>query len=125
MSHYDDERENSEQLNAQMKLKMKVYQQSQENNPVASSIHDAIHSPKHYAVFADMSMESIDVIEATLTYEEFKGFLKGNILKYRLRAGGKDAIEQDIGKAKKYNEMLGAFVSNPKSTKEHCTCCTA
>ena len=50
-------------------------------------------------------------MEAVLTAEEFKGFLKGNIIKYSLRAGRKDGSD-DAGKAKHYmqklNEMQGS-----------------
>lgn len=99
MSHYDDEfsRENSILL-----------------FPIQNQLpplKDAVYTPKHYAIFADGSMESIDVIRAALTPEEYKGFLKGNILKYRLRAGGKDAISQEIAKADNYNRMLREFVA--------------
>lgn len=71
----------------------------------------AIKHPKHYNLFADDSLESIDAIRMLLTPEEFKGFLKGNVLKYRFRAGGKDDTLQDIGKAKQYNSMLAKYVA--------------
>ena len=44
---------------------------------------DLINNPKHYDLFAD-GTKSFDVIRNTLTPEEYIGFLKGNILKYRL-----------------------------------------
>ena len=46
--------------------------------------------------------EPIDVIKKMLTKEEFEGFLKGNSLKYRLRAGYK--TEGDIEKALQYEK---------------------
>ena len=67
------------------------------------STHDAVKSPKHYQVFLDI--EAIDVIAGSMTEEMFKGYCFGNALKYRLRAGKKDALEQDIGKAGEY-ELL-------------------
>lgn len=47
-------------------------------------------------------MACIDVIEAALTPEEFKGFLKGNIIKYAYREGDKDDAQLDREKAADY-----------------------
>jgi hypothetical protein len=44
----------------------------------------------------------IDVLRAALTPEEFKGFCKGNALKYLIRAGKKDNELQDLKKAGVY-----------------------
>ena len=46
--------------------------------------HDAVNSPKHYKL-RGLDVESVDVIKATLTPEEFKGWLKGNAMKYLFR----------------------------------------
>ena len=51
-------------------------------------------------------MESVDVIKATLTPEEFRGWLKGNAMKYLFRLGKKDDECQDAKKAMKYLEWL-------------------
>lgn len=56
-------------------------------------MNDEINSPAHYLLFP--GMEAIDVIKASLTPEEFAGYLKGNALKYRLRAGGRATSRQD------------------------------
>lgn len=64
--------------------------------------YDMVNKPKRYD-FAP-GIEAIDVIEATLTTEQFKGFLIGNALKYRLRAGDKGDALQDIEKAKWYQD---------------------
>ena len=69
---------------------------------------DAVNNPKHYKLFPDM--EAIDVIRETLTREEFIGYLKGQILKYRLRAGNKDKLKQDIAKADWYKNYLFDFM---------------
>ena len=71
----------------------------------ARELDDVVNSPSHYKVFPDM--EAIHVIRSVLTHSEFVGYCKGNILKYRLRAGEKDGLEQEIGKADKYREWLG------------------
>ena len=66
--------------------------------------HDEINNPAHYQLFPDV--EAIDVIKAALTSDEFAGYLKGNILKYRLRAGDKGPAEKCIGKAHWYQNYL-------------------
>ena len=55
-------------------------------------------------------MQAIDVIMATLSPAEFEGYLKGNILKYRLRAGNKGDAQKDIAKADWYSNKLIEFV---------------
>lgn len=83
--------------------------EAQELTQSLDVITAAVEHPKYYILFADGSMESIDAIETLLTPEEFRGFLKGNILKYRFRAGGKDDVVQDIRKAQQYNKMLADY----------------
>lgn len=67
-------------------------------------VKDVVYRPRHYLVFPDT--EALDIIKAALTDEEFRGYLKGNALKYRLRAGKKDKLEQDIAKAQQYADWL-------------------
>ena len=67
--------------------------------------HDEISHPKHYDLFPD-GTQAIDVIEAALTPEEFAGYLKGNFLKYRLRAGEKGPAEKCLGKSEWYRDRL-------------------
>lgn len=62
--------------------------------------HDPIHNPAHYQSLP--GFESIDVIQAALTPEEFQGFCKGNMLKYRFRAGKKGPAETCLAKADWY-----------------------
>ena len=59
-------------------------------------------SGNHYK---DMAIQPWAVMESVLTKEEFIGFLKGNIIKYSLRAGRKDGSD-DAGKAKHYMMKL-------------------
>lgn len=65
--------------------------------------NDLVNKPNHYNVGG---IETIDIIKSMLTEEEFKGYLKGNILKYRERAEHKGNAEQDYAKAKKYFDWL-------------------
>jgi len=55
--------------------------------------------------YKEMSLQPWDVMESVLTYEEFIGFLKGNIIKYSLRAGHKEGSD-DFGKARHYMQKL-------------------
>ena len=60
-------------------------------NPYSMAIQsDPINSPSHY-IQGD-GIECIDAIKAALTAEEFRGFCKGNVLKYvwREKYKGKD-----------------------------------
>lgn len=67
---------------------------------------DNVTRPAHYQIIDNI--ESIDVIARSMTVEQFKGFCLGNILKYRIRAGKKDALEQDIAKANEYEKIFEA-----------------
>ena len=51
--------------------------------------------------YKDMAIQPWSVMQAVMTHEEFVGFLKGNIIKYSLRAGRKDGSD-DAGKARHY-----------------------
>ena len=62
---------------------------------------DVVNNPLHYALFGD-GTEAIDVIRAYLTEEEFRGYCKGNCLKYRLRVGNKDDVHQELEKSNVY-----------------------
>lgn len=64
------------------------------------------HYDEHYASM--IGLEPIELMQLVLTYDEFVGFLKGNIIKYTLRAGKKqgEAAEKDVAKAKRYTEWL-------------------
>jgi hypothetical protein len=64
---------------------------------------DVVNHPPHYKVGG---IEVIDFIQAKLTPEEFRGYLKGNVLKYTSRAGHKDDAGQDIGKLVWYATKL-------------------
>lgn len=64
---------------------------------------DVVNHPPHYKVGG---IEVIDFIKAKLTPEEFRGYLKGNVLKYTSRAGHKDDVTQDIGKLVWYANKL-------------------
>ena len=61
-----------------------------------------VNHPKHYNKHG---VECIDAIRATLTDEEFRGYCKGNVLKYTWREQYKNGLE-DLEKAMWYLERL-------------------
>lgn len=78
--------------------------ESQTNNTDTEHT-DEVHNPDHYKLDG-LNIEAVDAIKAVLTDEEFKGWCKGNALKYLMRAGKKDKNKekQDFAKA-------GVFIS--------------
>lgn len=70
---------------------------------------DVINHPKHYG--GDTVYETIKVLEAWLTPEQFIGFCRGNAIKYLSRAGKKtDAASDDLKKAEFYSAYERDFV---------------
>lgn len=64
---------------------------------------DVVEHPEHYT---QRGMECIEWIEAALTPEEFRGYLKGNILKYFWRHESKGKPQQDLDKMDWYRRKL-------------------
>ncbi len=56
--------------------------------------------------YKDMPIQPWDVMESVLTPEEFRGFLKGNVIKYAMRAGRKPGATDDAEKAWHYKAKL-------------------
>ncbi len=54
--------------------------------------------------YKELDPQPWDVMEALLTPEEFRGFLKGNMIKYAMRQGKKDS--PDAGKYHHYKKKL-------------------
>ena len=62
-------------------------------------------NPAHYKVGG---IETIDFIEAKLTAEEYRGYLRGNVLKYMSRADHKGDRLENLKKAQWYlNREIG------------------
>ena len=61
---------------------------------------------KHDKHYLESVVEPIKVMEKLFTKEELKGFIKGNILKYRLRMGHKDDIQKEMDKISVYEQWL-------------------
>ena len=55
-------------------------------------------SGNHYK---EMAVQPWELMESVLTHAEFVGYLKGNVIKYALRAGRKEGSD-DLGKCRHY-----------------------
>ena len=64
---------------------------------------DNVNHPTHYN---KGTMECLDVIKSCLSTAEFKGFLKGNVMKYMYRKGDKGDALEDLNKACWYAKKL-------------------
>lgn len=65
---------------------------------------EAVNHPEHYG--GDTVYETIKVLKAWLTPEQFAGFLLGNVVKYLSRAGKKNNEVEDLKKARWYLDYL-------------------
>lgn len=61
-------------------------------------------TPDHYK--GSENIDVIDFLYQQLPFEQFKGFMKGNMIKYPVRAGRKDDELEDFKKARDYAERL-------------------
>lgn len=79
---------------------MKEIKDIEDTKAIAGTPEEATHY--HGAV------EPIELMQSILTPEEFKGFLKGNCIKYAFRAGRKagESAEKDRNKFLVYSQWL-------------------
>ena len=74
------------------------------------SQEDIINSPTHYT----QGIETIKIIRAKLTDQEYKGYLKGTIMKYNTRIGLKGSKQDEVddaGKLRWYAQELEDFLN--------------
>ena len=64
---------------------------------------DLVNHPSHYT---DGGIECIEAIEAQLTVEEYRGYLRGNCAKYLWRCNLKGKRKQDLEKCQWYLQRL-------------------
>ena len=74
---------------------------------------DAVNHPSHYC---KGGVECIDAIRAAMSEEAFKGFLKGNVMKYVYRYESKEKPVQDLEKAQWY---LSRLIGTARGTSTH------
>jgi hypothetical protein len=77
-------------------------------------MHDPVNSPIHYAAGP---IECIEAMEASMSPQAFKGFLKGNIQKYVWRYETKGGIES-LQKAQWYLTRLIATIEAEEARKQ-------
>lgn len=63
---------------------------------------DLVNQPPHYNMGG---IECVEAIKASMSAEEFQGYLKGNAIKYLWRYRHKNGV-QDLQKANWYNNRL-------------------
>ena len=71
---------------------------------------DMVNHPPHYT---KGGIECLDAIRASMTDDEYKGYLKGNIIKYLWRYEWKNGLE-DLKKAQFYQNRLIEIVQAEK-----------
>jgi len=77
----------------------KLYQLAKKLGEGRTNRHDMVNNPPHYT---KGGLETIDIMEAKSTPEEFKGHLKLTAMKYLTRAGHKESELQDAKKTQWY-----------------------
>lgn len=80
----------------------------EEDGHLASRKHvkekdDPVNHPSHYTFGG---IECIDAIRASMSVDEFKGYLKGCCMKYLWRYRNKGNAEQDLAKCRFYLDKL-------------------
>ena len=84
--------------------------------PENKSKNDDVNNPLHYR---QNSLECIEAIQASMTPLEFKGYLKGNALKYLWRYAYKGNPVQDLDKAEWYLARLRAVNTGSPEQVRH------
>lgn len=82
---------------------------------LAAAEKEAVDHPSHYG--GDVTYETIKVLRAWLTADQYAGFCLGNSIKYMSRAGKKDgsSIAEDVAKAEWYAAELQRFLKEIKA----------
>jgi len=98
-------------------LEQKAQQRVQETKDILEAITkptetDAVNSPEHYNM---LDIEAINLIEMSMTKEEFLGYLKGNVLKYIIRYKHKRKPGEDLDKGKWYLDKLRDKINEQSS----------
>lgn len=86
----------------------KIYTQweAETAEAVAKALQDNNYD-QHYI----SAHQPIETMQSNMTYEEFIGFLKGNIIKYACRLGKKDDAKKEAAKIRRYSEWLEQAVN--------------
>ena len=90
---------------------MMMMNDAKDTKPVAGSPEEPIAGSPEEATHYHGAVEPIELMQTILTPEEFKGFLKGNAIKYAFRAGRKagETAEKDRTKFIVYSQWLHKY----------------
>lgn len=92
------------------KQRSAILYKHKKNSPIPIDLGtDPINHPSHYLVGG---IETLHFIKAKLAIEEYKGYLKGCIIKYLSRANHKGKALEDYRKAKFYLDELVKFTGD-------------
>lgn len=110
--YYEQLDENTRLLRRNVELRNQILEYRKGNEETTNQMRkrfglepvfsDNVNHPNHYT---QGNIETIDYIKDKLTDEEFRGFVKGNVLKYVSREGLKNG-DEDLKKSKWYLEEL-------------------
>ena len=84
-----------------------------------SKKNDMVNHPEHYCFGG---IETIDYIRAKLGPDEYRGYLKGSVIKYLSRAGHKGNALEDFEKADWYLKKWIETEKERKSKAEEVRC---
>lgn len=85
------------------------YQLGKEKTLTFDTEEDMVNHPSHYQIGG---VETVDIIRELLSEEEFIGYLKGTLIKYRERHPYKGKATQDLEKAKWFWDRLQEVKEN-------------
>lgn len=82
---------------------LEIVEQAQEQTQ-----EQAPEQTAHNAHYEQMGVQPIEVIRNMLTYPEYIGFLKGNVIKYSVRQGKKagESVDKEADKCRWYMQKL-------------------
>lgn len=76
---------------------------------------EMVNHPQHYN--GDSQYECIKVLKAWMSEDEYRGFLRGNAIKYICRLGKKDEAVQELKKAAWYiDKLIESFARDARKT---------
>ena len=95
-------------------FKKKTNTNNNSNNNNISNNDGTPEKATHY----QGGVQPVELMQAILTPDEFKGFLKGNMIKYAYRAGKKagESIQKDRTKYLVYAQWLKEYLETGKIT---------
>lgn len=84
-------------------------------NHVPPLVPDTVNHPSHYT---QGGVECIEAIKASMTDDEYRGYLKGNAIKYIWRYQQKGKPGEDLAKAIWYLDRLKGEVTHDENASQ-------